>query len=252
MPMPSQIGGLDRHHDVVAGPCRDDPVAVGADVVLGGLVGLQEAWFHLAEMLELLVLFRHGHPRKAQASSRTTTSRPAATYSRSNGRRRCGRVGSSPMMRIIAASSRWSTNPPSSACPQAAGYRAGMVGVRRVRHPALVLAARIGVLLAAGLAGVACSSADLPEVPLDADGVADPVLARGREIYGDRCANCHGRSGGGGRGPKLAGGAVMEKYPDLGAQIEIVADGATGMPSFDEVLTATEIDAVVRYTREVF
>lgn len=97
--------------------------------------------------------------------------------------------------------------------------------------------------------GAACSS-DPPEVPLGPDGEPDQELARGRDVYGARCSNCHGSSGGGGTGPRLAG-TVVETYPDPADQATVIREGRNNMPSFGGTLTDEAIDAVVRYTREV-
>jgi mono/diheme cytochrome c family protein len=101
------------------------------------------------------------------------------------------------------------------------------------------------VALAAGCAG------ESPEVPVGSDGRADAVLLQGRDIFSTRCATCHGADGGGGQGPKLNDGRVAESYPDIAAQIAVVTGGLNGMPSFSNLLGEEEIEAVVRYTREV-
>lgn len=103
------------------------------------------------------------------------------------------------------------------------------------------------MVLALGLAGCAT---DAPAVPLGPDGEPDPVLALGRDVYASRCSNCHGSSGGGGTGPRLAG-VVEEEYPDPAEQRLVVREGRGNMPSFGGTLSEGEIDAVVRYTREV-
>lgn len=108
--------------------------------------------------------------------------------------------------------------------------------------PALLLA----VVVLAG----ACA-AEAPEVPIGPDGTPDAELVLGRDVYARRCANCHGAGGGGGTGPKLADGAVTEQYPDPADQRAIIADGRNAMPSFSGSLSTDELDAVVRYTREV-
>lgn len=100
------------------------------------------------------------------------------------------------------------------------------------------------------VSGAACAG-DAPEVPVGPDGKPDPVLVVGREIYSGHCANCHGGSGNGNQGPKLADGTVVDAYPDLIEQRVIVSDGRDEMPSFANTLTEAEIEAVVRYTREV-
>lgn len=78
----------------------------------------------------------------------------------------------------------------------------------------------------------------------------DQELLTGRAIYINRCQRCHGATGGGGAGSKLAG-KMVAKYPDPAAQAEIVANGKGGMPAWRSALDADQIAAVVRYTREV-
>lgn len=109
---------------------------------------------------------------------------------------------------------------------------------------------RLAVVLATVLVLGACAG-ESPEVPLDATGEPVPELSLGREVYSRRCANCHGSAGGGGTGPKLSDGAVLEAYPDAADQRALIANGRNGMPSFSGSLSAAELDAVVRYTREV-
>ena len=110
---------------------------------------------------------------------------------------------------------------------------------------------RILILVFSAAIVLGACAGESPEVPVGPDGQADPELAVGREVYSRRCANCHGAGGGGGTGPKLSDGAVIEAYPDAADQREIIADGRNGMPSFAGSLSTTELDAVVRYTREV-
>ncbi|MCB0994790.1 MAG: c-type cytochrome [Acidimicrobiales bacterium] len=104
-------------------------------------------------------------------------------------------------------------------------------------------------LVLAALAGCAGSS---PDVPLGPDGEPDPQLLLGRDVFSSKCATCHGSSGGGGRGPKLAEGEVVRAYPDIADQVAVVRAGkGNGMPAFEGDLTDEQIDAVVAYTREV-
>ncbi len=109
----------------------------------------------------------------------------------------------------------------------------------------------IAVLICLAVAGAACSSAGVPEVPTAADGTRDAELVTGREIYARRCANCHGNDGGGGRGTKLANGAAVSNYPAIAEQITVISEGVRAMPAFGSVLTSAEIMAVARYIREV-
>ncbi len=107
------------------------------------------------------------------------------------------------------------------------------------------------VLTAAIVVAGACAADDVPEVPVGPDGYPDPELVVGRQVYIDRCANCHGNDGGGGRGTKLSDARMVSVYPDVADQVVTVADGVRSMPAFVEVLDPEEIAAVVRYTREV-
>jgi len=80
---------------------------------------------------------------------------------------------------------------------------------------------------------------------------SDPELAKGWQVYNDRCASCHGAKGGGGAGPKLAG-TVVADFPNIGDQITIIENGKGGgaMPAWKDTLSSSEIEAVAKYTRE--
>jgi mono/diheme cytochrome c family protein len=71
----------------------------------------------------------------------------------------------------------------------------------------------------------------------------------GPEIFAASCAGCHGADGGGGAGPQLSDGAVVEAYPDPAAEVAVVTDGTGTMPAFGDDLTPEQIAAVVEYTR---
>jgi len=71
----------------------------------------------------------------------------------------------------------------------------------------------------------------------------------GAAVFAENCAGCHGSDGSGGRGPALAGGAVVESLPDEADQIVVITDGRGGMPAFGDRLSAEEIQAVTEYTR---
>lgn len=119
------------------------------------------------------------------------------------------------------------------------------------RLPRLPRRATRRVLLGAllfgfGVLGAACASAETPEVTN-----GDPVLEEGRDLYIRLCQSCHGAAGGGSRGPKLADGEVIAKYPDIADNIAVVTDGRGAMPAFSGRLNAAEIEAIVRFTREV-
>lgn len=96
-----------------------------------------------------------------------------------------------------------------------------------------------------------------------------PDLETGREVFGRVCASCHGGNGEGGAGPALA--SVIETFGDCQDHIRWVTIGSerhkkdvgpvygdtgkeiTGiMPSFESVLTATEIAQVAAFERHRF
>jgi mono/diheme cytochrome c family protein len=119
------------------------------------------------------------------------------------------------------------------------------IRVRR-RPSALAVGAVLAVVGALGALGAGCTGGEVPAPP-----AGDAVLEQGRAVYGANCVNCHGRDGGGGQGTRLNGGHVLEAYPEPADQLEVVAGGRRAMPAFGEKLTADELEAVVRYTREV-
>ena len=80
--------------------------------------------------------------------------------------------------------------------------------------------------------------------------IADAQLELGRSVFDARCASCHGSRGQGVIGPKLGGGQVVKRYPDVADQRSVIENGRSAMPKFSSVLSSDEIDAVVRYTRE--
>ena len=104
-----------------------------------------------------------------------------------------------------------------------------------------MVAASAVVIAAMTIAG--CSTADTPAAP------TDPVLAQGQQLYLANCASCHGRSGGGGLGPKLSG-VVAERYPNIADQEAVILNGRGSMPAFKTRFDQAQLDAVTRYTRE--
>jgi len=108
----------------------------------------------------------------------------------------------------------------------------------------VILKLALTVVIAAFV--TACVASNVPEVSSD-----DPQLVTGRGVYAEQCARCHGADGGGGIGKKLSDGSYAESYPDSGSMAELITDGKEQMPSFAKTLTPEEIDAVIRYVREV-
>ena len=103
------------------------------------------------------------------------------------------------------------------------------------------------LLLTIAVLGASCTAP--PAVPGADDGSADPALVQGRDIWGKACASCHASDGSGGRGPSLV--SVELRFPVLADQITVVTDGQGSMPGFGGRYDPEELEAVVRYTREV-
>jgi len=104
------------------------------------------------------------------------------------------------------------------------------------------------------------------------------AAADGSVLYGNNCASCHGATGGGGVGPKLAAGEAVLTFPEakngLEDQISWVTLGSAAsvgkgnpygdpdrpggqhiatsgaMPGFGGRLSPAEIEAIVTYERE--
>jgi mono/diheme cytochrome c family protein len=103
---------------------------------------------------------------------------------------------------------------------------------------------------------------------------ATGLLAQGETVFAARCASCHGATGGGGVGPALAGGSVVQTFPDAADHVWWVANGsagvskgdtygsadrpggqrvsAGGMPTFGPNISATDLLAAVYYERVHF
>ncbi len=105
---------------------------------------------------------------------------------------------------------------------------------------------RLAVLVVIALALVSCAGA-APEVSAG----SDPELFEGRQIWVGQCVSCHGASGGGGRGPSVADGSVLERFPDAADQEALILNGRGGMPAYAGRLSDEQVRSVVRYSREV-
>ena len=102
----------------------------------------------------------------------------------------------------------------------------------------------VGLVVA--VSATACVAGDVPEVPAD-----DAQLVEGRALWASNCVNCHGTDGGGGVGTKLNDGELLRIYPDPAEQASIVTEGRRAMPAFGDKFTDEELEAVLRYTREI-
>lgn len=86
-----------------------------------------------------------------------------------------------------------------------------------------------------------------------------------KAVYQAKCSSCHGTSGGGGVGPKLAGGAVIATFADPVEQVRWVLLGSGegqkvyeragktpkgGMPTFKGTISLTEVVQAVLFERQ--
>lgn len=110
------------------------------------------------------------------------------------------------------------------------------------RPPRSRLMSTLAVMFSSLLLLSACAQ----EIALPDD--ADEELILGSDIYRARCSRCHGPDGGGGIGRSLRG--VTERLTDA-EQLDVVVSGRNQMPAFGAVLSESDIQAVVRYQREI-
>ncbi len=99
------------------------------------------------------------------------------------------------------------------------------------------------LLLAVSLLAACNATPSNPDVARIA--ALTPDNANGTTVYADNCAVCHGATGGGGTGPKLAGSAYA-----LDTVIGTVLTGKESMPAFSGTLTDQEIADVAAYVTE--
>lgn len=102
-----------------------------------------------------------------------------------------------------------------------------------MRHALLVLALLSGC-------NAASSNLDVTRI-LD----LTPDNNNGATVYADSCAVCHGATGGGGSGPKLAGASYA-----IDRVIDTVLTGKESMPAFSGTLSDQEIADVSAYVTE--
>ena len=111
-----------------------------------------------------------------------------------------------------------------------------------------------GVLGAAALLLVSCGggAGGATGSPLPTGAQAhDATLLAGRRVFSADCASCHGVRGEGGVGPTFHDGRLQRDFPTVEAQVTFVSHGKGLMPSFAGVLTASQLESVVAYERQV-
>jgi mono/diheme cytochrome c family protein len=74
------------------------------------------------------------------------------------------------------------------------------------------------------------------------------AMANGKRIFEDRCSPCHGNDGAAG----VAGAANLQSISaDSATVLKTIADGKKAMPGFADKLSASEIEDVGRYVRNL-
>ena len=116
------------------------------------------------------------------------------------------------------------------------------------------MASLLGRVLAASVLGVvlctACGASTNAPMPTGS-AANDPQLLRGRSVYTANCARCHGIAGGGGMAPDFRDGRLQRDFATQDALVEFVKRGRGQMPAWNGRLFQADIEAVVRYVREV-
>jgi len=120
----------------------------------------------------------------------------------------------------------------------------------RARVAMVTASLAIALLLVACGGGSDSPAAETPPKPTGTL-AGDAALLEGRTIYAKYCSACHGVSGRGGPGTAFVGGQLLRNRPTAEEEAALIRKGQAVMPSFRETLTPEQVDAVVRYTREV-
>ena len=117
--------------------------------------------------------------------------------------------------------------------------------MRTIRGRAAWAAAVAVSLAACGGGGAAGDTTAPPGRP-----ALGPAALAGQVSYEINCAVCHGGELGGGVGPALAAGSPAAAKPieDLEA---VIRGGGNGMPAWEKLLPAEEIDGLVAFLSEV-
>lgn len=111
------------------------------------------------------------------------------------------------------------------------------------------------------LMGMIYYSLRIPPPPPPPEVRADPVLARGYEIYMSQCLSCHGLQGRG-DGPRSYSTPIKPrnlkeeawKYGDDEDAIRrIITKGGTNgvMPAFEATIKGRDLDAIIKYCRQL-
>jgi mono/diheme cytochrome c family protein len=91
-----------------------------------------------------------------------------------------------------------------------------------------------------------------PPVELPPEIISGPVSLSGAEIYADLCAQCHGPQGEGGIGPSLSDPQFHAEHTDQQIfDIINLGHGATAMIAWGEVLSAEQIQELVKFIRQL-
>ncbi len=88
------------------------------------------------------------------------------------------------------------------------------------------------------------TTAPAPEAGTNPDAADPAALVAAEDLYGRRCAGCHGGDRQGGSGPALKPGSPSAAKPPAELR-EVIVNGKGGMPAWESRLTPGEIDALV-------
>jgi len=90
--------------------------------------------------------------------------------------------------------------------------------------------------------------APTPEPEADDAALMAALMEEGETNYSRNCSGCHGREGGGGVGPALAGNSFLSSSGAIVGQI-LVGNPEHGMPAFAGDLNDREIASIATYVR---
>jgi mono/diheme cytochrome c family protein len=112
----------------------------------------------------------------------------------------------------------------------------------------IVNGVQVAVLLLVAFAVVELFINDAEGAPSVDYATGFPEAQVAAELFSDNCAGCHGADGGGGIGPSLQG---IEDRLSVDDETAVITNGRGSMPPWQGTLTDTQIQLLVRFTREV-
>ena len=111
---------------------------------------------------------------------------------------------------------------------------------------------RVAGVAALGASALLFLPAERVPIPADYGGSADGAVVNasidGPSLYAEQCSACHGFSGEGGRGPKLAG---RISAADTKRATRQVTNGGVTMPAFRAKLRTAEVASIIAYVQSL-